>query len=196
MPRTKGSKDKEKRVHRTSMDVEKNSHKAKKARIEQQNIKRARARARATFFHSSVLAEQTPPEPEIQYKEVYANECSGTADLGEIEASFDDKYDKSHDVGNAGVMKDYMQALIKQYAIEDSVDFKKSCPTDTEWLQEYLKDHGYWIRSECAPFLCKKLRIQVHEQAYYGNIQVWFPDVEGRVSCMPMCLTCKSNMNV
>jgi hypothetical protein len=86
-----------------------------------------------------------------------------------------------------------MQALVKQYAIEDSVDFKKSHPMDTEWLQEY---HGYWIQSECAPFLCKKLCIQLHEQAYYQDIQVWFPDVEGGVSCMPVCLTYKSNMNV
>jgi len=196
MARTKGSKDKEKRARRTSTDAEKIRRKEKKARVEQQNMERVRARARETFFHSSVLVDQTPPEPEIQYKEVYANECNGTTDLGEIEASFDDEYDKRDDVANSGVMKDYMKALMKRYAIEDAVDFKRSRPTDTEWLQEFLKNHGYWIRSECAPFLCKKLHIQPHEQAYYRDIRVWFPDVEGGVSCMPMCLTCKSNMNV
>jgi hypothetical protein len=199
MARTMGSKDKEKRVRRTSTDAEKNSRKEKKARVERQNMERERARA--TFFGSSVLAEQTPPEPKIQYKEVNANECNGTADLGEIQAAFDDDYDKNNDGANAGpmkagVMKDYMQALMKRYAIEDSMDFKKSHRADTEWLQEFLKNHGYWIRSECAPFLCKKLRIQLHEQAYYRDIRVLFPDVEGGVSCMPMCLTCKSNMNV
>jgi hypothetical protein len=41
MARTKGSKDKETGVRRTSTDAEKNSRKAKKARIAQQNAERA-----------------------------------------------------------------------------------------------------------------------------------------------------------
>jgi hypothetical protein len=196
MARTVGSKDKEKRVRRKSTDTEKKSRKEKKARVEQQNMERARARARATFFNRAVVADQPPPEPEILYKEVQANECNGTADLGEIVAAFDDDYDQNGEGANASVMKDYMQAIMRRYAIEDSLDFRRSHPADTEWLQEFLKNHGYWIRSECAPFLCKKLGIQLQEQAYYRDIRVWFPDVEGGVSCMPMCLTCKSNMNV
>ena len=196
MARTVGSKDKEKRVRRKSTDTEKKSRKEKKARVEQQNMERARVRARATFFNRAVVADQPPPEPEILYKEVQANECNGTADLGEIVAAFDDDYDQNGEGANASVMKDYMQAIMRRYAIEDSLDFRRSHPADTEWLQEFLKNHGYWIRSECAPFLCKKLGIQLQEQAYYRDIRVWFPDVEGGVSCMPMCLTCKSNMNV
>jgi hypothetical protein len=196
MARAKGSKDKDKRVRRKSTDAEKNSRKTKKARIAQQNAERARARARATFFNSSAPADQTPREPEIQYKEVLAHECNGTADLGEMEAVFDDNYDMEDDGACDGAMQEYMKALMKRYMMEDSMDFKKTRPEDTEWLQEFLRNHGYWIRGECAPFLCKMLHIQFHEQAYYRDIRLWFPDVEGGVACMPTCITCKSNMNV
>jgi hypothetical protein len=70
-------------------------------------------RVKATFFQSSAPAEQTPHEPEVHYKEILAHDCNGTTDLGEMDANFDDDYDKEDDVAIDGpvkmsVMKDFM----------------------------------------------------------------------------------------
>ena len=208
MGRTKGAKDQAKRVRRASTEAEKNARRDKKARIEQRNTEVARARAMASFFNPPPAVApgegaRTPPEePELLYTEVQASDCHGTMDLGEIAAAFDDDYDGAPDIvkdgssTSTGTMKEYCEAILRRYSVEDSRDFRTSHPADTEWLQAFLRDHGYWIRSECAPLICRKLQLKLHERDYYRDIRVWFPDVEGGISCMPTCLTCKSNINV
>jgi len=143
--------------------------------------------------------EEPEPNPELQkYMKINAHECNGLADLGEIGAAFDDKYDEGLDSTEDGtrVMKTYMQALMKRFETEASPDFVKNHPKDSTWLHEWLKDHGYWIRSECAHTLCRKLGIEKHEESYYRDIRVWFPDIEGGQNCMPSCVTCERNDQV
>jgi hypothetical protein len=72
---------------------------------------------------------------------------AGTANLGVIDAVFDDDYEDPDTNGEPGqtVMKDYMKAIMKRYQYEDSPEFSKKEKKGAErWLKEYLRTHDYW----------------------------------------------------
>jgi hypothetical protein len=157
----------------------------------------AKARFIATMTTGPPPGEDsTQNEPEIQYEEINMQSSNGTTDLGEIVAVLDDEHESERNDDDTGIMKEYMRAIMKRYQTEDSPSFQRDEPNGHIWLKEFLKDHGYWIRAECARLICGKLCIKCHEQAYYRDIRVWFPDVEGGLTCMPTCPTCKSSSNV
>jgi hypothetical protein len=90
-----------------------------------------------------------------------------------------------------GVMKSFMKAIMLRFRAEASPDFLKKNEDESLWLHQYLQDHEFWIRSECAQKVCNLLDIPFCERAYYRDIRVWFPDVEGGMACTPPCPTCK-----
>jgi hypothetical protein len=202
MVHTKGAVDKKKRVRKPM------SEDAKRKRDEKK--KREATSARNKNAKASFIAAMTPKGPEnnqgngmnedsnqqeagIQYDEVNVQDCNGTTDLGEILAVLDNEYEGEGNEAEMGIMKEYMQAIMKQYQTEDSQNFD---PNGCAWLKDYLNDHGYHIRAECVHLVCKKLGIQFHEQEYYRDICVWFPKEEGGMMCMPTCPTCKRNDSI
>jgi hypothetical protein len=140
-------------------------------------------------------------EAEVQYVEIPVNECNGTANLGSFVATIDDDSEEQ-DVDEIveggtqegeetkGVMKSFMKAIILHFRAEASPDFLKKNENESLWLHQYLQDHEFWIRSECARKVCNLLGIPFCERAYYQDIRVWFPDVEGGMTCTPSCPTC------
>ena len=95
------------------------------------------------------------------------HECKGTADLGDIEATFDDDYEDYVPEPNAAdddenekessessseidesVMKRYMHAVLSRFEKEASPNFFKKNKKETMWLHKFLKEHGYWIQRE------------------------------------------------
>ena len=133
-------------------------------------------------------------QDDVRYDEVAVNDCCGTADLGNIAAEFDNDWD---DGPTESVMQAYLKAIMIRFQTEDSPNFRKEHPKGEQWLQEFLANHGFWIRKECAPFLCRKLGIQMSDPAYYRDVRVWFPDAEGgHGMCKPFCVTCKRQTHV
>ena len=63
-----------------------------------------------------------------------------------------------------------------------------------EWMKEYLDNHGWIIRRECAKDMCKQLKIGFGEPAYYMDVDVWMPDKQ--FGKQPHCPTCRSNESV
>ena len=200
MARTTGARDEKKRHRRTMTEKERKRRRENK----QRQTENAKARFIATMAapapvdlaeENSIQEEDAVQQNDVVYEEVAVNDCCGTTDLGNITAQLDDEWDE--DGQTDSVMKAYMKAIMKRYITEDSPDFPKKHPSGEQWLQQFLKNHGFWIRSECAPFICRKLGIQMCELAYYRDVRVWFPDVEGgRGMCMPFCVTCKQQTNV
>ena len=211
MGRTKGAKDNKKRSRRKMTANDKARRNEAKIKKRKQEKKQKTAAFMSSFHGPPPVAEtagdehpeEELEEPSICYEEVTeANACNGTMDLGEFQSLFDDDYDNDDDGSNASIgpggsiMKEYLRSIMKRFQLEASPNFKKDHPDDHEWLHEYLKDHGYWIRSECCHFMCKKLGIRCRETAYYRDIRVWFPDLEGGQLCMPACVTCGRNDRV
>jgi hypothetical protein len=94
--------------------------------------------------------DSTQNEPEIQYEEINMQSSNGTTDLGEIVAVLNDEHECERNDDDTGIMKEYTRAIMKQYQTEDSPSFQRDEPNGHVWLKEFLKDHGYWIRAECA----------------------------------------------
>jgi hypothetical protein len=87
-------------------------------------------------------------------------------------------------------MKSFKKAIMLRFRAEVSPHFLKKNENESLWLHQYLQDHEFWIRSECAQKVCNLLDIPFCERAYYRDIRVWFPDVEGGMACTPSCPTC------
>ena len=201
MGRTAGSKDKapRKRRHKTNAEKAQTARKKEKRKEEQ----RRQNRAKFLLAVSGDTAKEQDVEEETQDGPVYYEipaEFNGTSDLGEIAATLEDN-DESDDEGGEeevaedkdGVMFCYRRAIMQRFKTEASPKFD---PKEEKWLHIFLREHGYWIRSECAQLICRKLDIPFVQQAYYRDIRVWFPDVEGGQNCMPCCPTCKKNQHV
>jgi hypothetical protein len=94
--------------------------------------------------------DSTQNEPEIQYEEINMQSSNGTTDLGEIVAVLDNEHESECNDDDTGIMKEYTRAIMKRYQTEDSPSFQRDEPNGHVWLKEFLKDHGYWIRAECA----------------------------------------------
>ena len=67
---------------------------------------------------------------------------------------------------------------------------------DDQWLLDIVKENDFWLRSQQAEKLCKKLNIKFGEPSYYRDIKVWLPDVQMGKDAMPVCPSCKSNSRV
>ena len=214
MARTVGAKDKNRRQRRQMTEREKKRRTEERQRREQ--------RARSTFI-ASMAAKPAPAtnnaeddtvqepeahvadialdtvvqEPEVHFQEIPVNECNGTTDLGNIAAVLDDESENFNDMTEDSVMKCYLKAIMNRYKTEDSPDFVKNFPNGELWLQAFLRDHGFWIRSECAQLICRNLGIPFCESAYYRHVRIWFPDAEGgKAMCMPACISCKRTTHV
>lgn len=145
---------------------------------------------------------ELPPNANLSedpYVQINAPECNGTANFGDIEAVLDDAYEdpKINGEPDSMVMKNYMKAIMKRFQHEDSRDFFKDKKNGPAWLKEYLKNHEYWIRSDCCRWMCHRLGVKFHIRAYYRDVFVWFPDeIGGIAACMPSCPSCKRNTNM
>jgi hypothetical protein len=69
--------------------------------------------------------------------------------------------------------------------------------TETKWLsEEYLPEHGFWIRAECLPRFMQRLghTTTQRDKYCYRDIRIWLPHLEYRDLCrdkaMPCCPSC------
>ena len=205
MPRTKGSSDKAPRQRRSMTEKEKEKRKSEKEKQEQRQAQRAKLAFLESFTQQAPANEEEPQapaneeEPQVHYHDINSHDYNGSSNLGNINAEYDDDWDETEmSSGNEeSDMKSYMKAILARFEKEASDNFLKKNKHETMWLHEYLKEHGFWLRAECAPTICKKLRIKQFDKYYYRDIRVWFPDEEfGKGLCMPVCVTCKSNTGV
>ena len=114
--------------------------------------------------------------------------------LDPLPIDFDPLFDenKEHEL-ETGVMQTYLQEIYKELRIETSRDSKGLA---INWLIDFLVSYNWRIPSHRAKFICGKLEITFTEIAYYGDVEVWIPEIRFGLECMPKCPTCKSNKNV
>jgi hypothetical protein len=113
----------------------------------------------------------------------------------------DDGYDSDGEGGEGaeamgtekGIQQEYLQNIHQQ--LKDECNFQRG-KQDGDWLVQYLKDNGWWIRKESAPRIAKKLSLPVYHYTYYRDVRVWIPDLQYGKDCMPSCPCCKSKSRV
>jgi len=88
-----------------------------------------------------------------------------------------------------GVTRSFLDAVMAQLKGE-----KSPRPVSNSFLWEYARNHGFWLRKECFPFLARKLGLSDDYQsaAYIRDIRLWFPEEEGGLVCTPQCPNCES----
>jgi hypothetical protein len=114
------------------------------------------------------------------------------------EGEGEDDSDYSSDTEDAGglegnedgsVMCLYMKAIRKQ--IQEESNTMEPIPNEQRWIFNYLKEHGFWIRKECAPYICNRIGIDMHLSGYYHDVMIWLPDVQFGIN--PSCSSCHCN---
>jgi hypothetical protein len=133
--------------------------------------------------------EAPPPLAET----IQVTHCVATADGGNVVADLDDDVEEETTAMDEGVMQIYLKSIKLRLQAEFS-----SKNNHENWLRQFLDQNGYWIRTDRATFMCNKLglRFKEHEKFYFRDVRVWFPEVEGGQTCMPVCPSCQCNANV
>jgi hypothetical protein len=108
-----------------------------------------------------------------------------------VDADDDEQYFESG--GDMGVQQQYIKAI--QLRLRDELGTRNNPCTDPYTLT-HLKENGWWIKKENAPYFVKKLGLKRSYDAYYRDVYVWLPDVRWGKVCMPCCPSCKSNEHV
>jgi hypothetical protein len=99
----------------------------------------------------------------------------------EAEDEDDEGYDSDGEGGEGaevmgtekGIQQEYVQNIHQQ--LKDECNFQRG-KQDDDWLVQYLKDNGWWIRKESAPRIAKKLSLPVYHYTYYRDVRVWCLD--------------------
>ena len=111
------------------------------------------------------------------------------------EGEGEDDSDYSLDTEDAGglegnedgsVMCLYMKAIRKQ--IQEESNTMEPIPNEQRWIFNYLKEHGFWIRKECAPYICNRIGIDMHLSGYYHDVMIWLPDVQFGIKALNFAL--------
>ena len=85
-----------------------------------------------------------------------------------------------------GPMQQYLKAVHDRLQEETKVNPKQAL---NYWLVSLLKENDWSIPAIMAKKVCRKLRIEFSEEAYYCEIKVWLPDVmfEEKPQCPNKC---------
>lgn len=101
--------------------------------------------------------------------------------------------DIEEDETRKGIQQEYLECVHARLKLECNVLRGRQ---QGDWLVDYLKDNGWWIRKEYAPKIAKKLHLDVHHHTYYRDVRVWIPDLQYGKEYLPPCPCCKSKSRV
>lgn len=113
----------------------------------------------------------------------------------------DDGYDSGGDDGVNEANRDSVKGIQQEYLQNVHSQLKLECNSQRgkqseDWLVDYLKENGWWIRKEHATRIAKKLTLTAYHYSYYRDVRVWLPDLQYGNECKPCCPCCKSKSKV
>ena len=99
--------------------------------------------------------------------------CNSVDDPNDYIEEFDDSadYDDSNSPNDPSVGREgrlgLMSRLLHRILCQIESEEKANPPLNEKWLVEYLKHHGFWLRSEALPFIASRLRFMLTDNEVY-----------------------------
>lgn len=141
----------------------------------------------------------TVEDDDVNVETVRTVYCDSVDDPNDDIEEFDDSadYDDSNSPNEPSVGREgglgLMNRLLPRILCQIESEEKANPPFHEKWLVEYLKQHGFWLRSEALPFVASRLRFILTDNEVYclRDVRVWMADLEfGLLHGTPACPTC------
>ena len=91
----------------------------------------------------------------------------------------DTNYDSENDsefTSDDSVMGMYLKSIQTQLQMECNTKTASGSVGHPFSLLDFLKDYKFWIRGECAKYICRQLKLNMDSPGYYLDVLVWLPD--------------------
>jgi hypothetical protein len=147
----------------------------------------------ASLSHDDQVFAAPALEPAAEQEPAPSVPMLATPAITDVSAAFESPptHDEDYEIYEESFMPVFMRAI--QGRLQQELNTRNEC---VQWLIPYLRENGFWIRSDCVHHLCKQLKIQYkpYQKFYYCDIHVWLPDIQ--FSAKPPCPNCKHAVHV